>query len=129
MKDDKLYIKGGWHCCLCLHDIHDKAKQKQAVRESIEGKLDAKWIPNEVEDEDEDSDELDIMQQRQYGTRKSTRNKTQTQLLDTRSRPIRLTCVRQEVRTQKPTACNFPIFRHANLEIFLDFVTTIRNYF
>lgn len=83
------YVKMGWHtCCVSLFDVLDATKRTQAVEESARGEIEAAaFIPAEeeqettdnessdVDEEDEEKDELDVMKERQYGSRKSDRKR------------------------------------------------------
>lgn len=83
------FVKMGWHtCCVSLFDVLDPAKRVQAVEESARGEIEAAaFIPAEEEqeveaedeltddEEDEEKDELDVMKERQYGSRKSDRKR------------------------------------------------------
>jgi DNA segregation ATPase FtsK/SpoIIIE-like protein len=94
MKEGREYIKTGWHtCCVSLFDVYDPVKRAQVVEIVAKGELEAKgFVPegkeekeeeNEEEsehEEDEEKDVLDVMKERQYGTRKSTRKRTQPTL-------------------------------------------------
>ena len=93
MKDGRDYIKMGWHsCCVSLFDVHDQVKRvavveaasrdefvaKAFVPEGEEGKEDDYQAEEESDhEEDESKDELDIMKERQFGTRKSARKRAQ----------------------------------------------------
>jgi hypothetical protein len=87
MKLGRDYIKMGWHsCCGSLFNVHDVVKRLQVVEEVALGILDKSFIPEdadpeeqaaESEEEDEEKDELDVMKERQYGSRKSTRKRAQ----------------------------------------------------
>lgn len=94
MKEGRDYIKMGWHtCCVSLFDVHDLVKRMQVVEAVVKGELDAKgFVPKESEEgeeeegdesdheEDEEKDVLDVMKERQFGTRKSTRKRSQPTL-------------------------------------------------
>jgi len=83
------YIKMGWHSCVTsMFDVHDPVKRAQVVEDVALQQLEAKaFIPagdeeveeaNESEhDEDEQKDELDILKERQFGSRKSARKRQQ----------------------------------------------------
>jgi hypothetical protein len=83
----RAYVKMGWHtCCVSLFNVLDAAKRAQAVEESARGEIEAAFIPVEEEEheaedkpsedeEDDDKDELDVMKERQYGSRKSDRKR------------------------------------------------------
>jgi len=82
-------IKVGWiKCCTQFFDVLDRAKRVEAVEEAQQGKIDFKHIPQEDESaaavseesnsEDDNKDVLDVMQERKYGERKSTRKRTRT---------------------------------------------------
>jgi hypothetical protein len=88
------FIKVGWHtCCVSLFNVHDNLKRLQVVEEVAKDELDRAFVPEESEpdgdgyhsssseDEDEKKDELDVMKERQYGTRKSTRKRAAAQNL------------------------------------------------
>jgi hypothetical protein len=92
MKDGRDYIKMGWHsCCVSLFDVHDQAKRvtvveaasrdefvaKAFVPEGEEGKEDDYDTEESDHEEDEEKDELDVMKERQFGTRKSARKRAQ----------------------------------------------------
>jgi hypothetical protein len=89
MKEGRAYIKMGWHtCCVSLFNVHDPIKRQQAVEEVARGDLERTFVPDlaedldeyksdEEEEEDEEKDVLDIMKERQFGTRKSERKRTQ----------------------------------------------------
>jgi len=103
MEPGRNFIKMGWHtCCTSLFNVHDPVKRATVVEEVARGGLDAWLVPvrgrpggatqsgqeweEEVEGEEseEESDDekhvLDVMKERQYGQRKSTRKRTQTAL-------------------------------------------------
>jgi len=84
----------GWHsCCISLFDVHDQAKRIAVVEAASRDEFVAKaFVPegeelqgkeNEYDTEESDheedgsKDELDIMKERQYGTRKSARKRAQ----------------------------------------------------
>jgi hypothetical protein len=83
----RAYVKMGWHsCCLSLFNVFDGAKRAQVVEEAARGEIEAAaFIPAEQEleaegepsedEEDEDKDELDVLKERQYGSRKSERKR------------------------------------------------------
>lgn len=87
LKEGRAFIKVGWHtCCLSLFDVHDQTKRLQAVEEVAKDELDRALVPlqseqdgdyssSDEEDEDEEKDELDIMKERQFGSRKSDRKR------------------------------------------------------
>ena len=87
MEKGRAYVKMGWHsCCVSLFNVLDPIKRAQAVEEAARGEIEAAaFIPAEEEqeaedepsedEEDEDKDELDVMKQRQYGSRKSDRKR------------------------------------------------------
>ena len=92
MKDGRDYIKMGWHsCCVSLFDVHDQVKRiavveaasrdefvaKAFVPEGEEGKEDDYDTEESDHEEDEEKDELDVMKERQFGTRKSARKRAQ----------------------------------------------------
>ena len=87
MKLGRDYNKMGWHsCCGSLLNVHDVVKRLQVVEEVALGMLDKSLIPEdadleeqaaESEEEDEGKDELDVLKERQYGSRKSTRKRAQ----------------------------------------------------
>lgn len=90
MKQGRDYIKMGWHtCCLSLFNVNDVVKRLQVVEEVALGKLEGSFVPAQAEDseeaaeheseaeEDEEKDELDVMKERQYGSRKSARKRSQ----------------------------------------------------
>ncbi len=84
LKERKDLILTGWKkCCTQLYDVLDPQKQIEALREMTLNKLDPAFVPKEEEEmqdeEDDDSDdELDVTIPRQFGERKSTRQRTQT---------------------------------------------------
>jgi hypothetical protein len=82
------YVKMGWHtCCVSLFNVFDAAKRAQTVEEAARGEIEAAaFIPAEEEvdsvsdsepddEDDEDKDELDVLKERQYGSRKSDRKR------------------------------------------------------
>lgn len=81
------FVKMGWHtCCVSMFNVFDAAKRSQAVEEAARGEFEAAaFIPAEEEqqaddvassdDEDEEKDELDVMKERQYGSRRSDRKR------------------------------------------------------
>jgi hypothetical protein len=82
------YIQMGWHtCCVSLFDVHDPVKRVMVMEEVLLKELEAMVIPEETEeideeaddddeeDEDDDKDQLDVMKERAYGTRKSDRKR------------------------------------------------------
>lgn len=83
----RAYAKMGWHsCCVSLFNVYDAAKRVQVVEEAARGEIEAAaFIPAEEEqdaddepsddEEDEEKDELDVMKERQYGSRKSDRKR------------------------------------------------------
>ena len=89
MQEGRDLIKFGWHmCCISLFDVMDTAKCVEAMEE-IE-KLDLQHVPSgveanppseeaaaEAEDDEEESkkDELDVMKERKYGTRRGLRKR------------------------------------------------------
>lgn len=87
VREGSALIKVGWHtCCLSLFNILDVAKRVQVLEEVARDELDRAHVPEEDEkdggysssssdDDDDEKDELDMMKARQYGTRKSTREK------------------------------------------------------
>jgi len=92
MKDGRDYIKMGWHsCCVSLFDVHDQVKRMAVVEAASRDEFEAKaFVPEGEEgkeddydteesdhEEDEEKDELDIMKERQFGTRKSARKRAQ----------------------------------------------------
>ena len=92
MKDGRDYIKMGWHsCCVSLFDVHDQAKRMAVVEAASRDEFAVKAFVPEVEEgkeddydteesdheEDEEKDELDVMKERQFGTRKSARKRAQ----------------------------------------------------
>ena len=95
MKHGRDFIKMGWHTCVVsLYNVHDPKMQQAARREVELQELDAHFVPQEVElqgeyesesdiesdhEEDEMKDELDIMRERQYGSRRSERKRKQSQ--------------------------------------------------
>jgi len=88
MKEGKDLIKTGWHTCVVsLFDVYDGIKRVEAVAESARGELEVRdYVPSgeekedlcsSGEDTDDDKDELDIMKERRFGTRRSTRKRAQ----------------------------------------------------
>jgi hypothetical protein len=87
MKQGRDYIKMGWHsCCVSLFNVHDVVKRLQVVEEVALKELESVFVPDAEEseeqaasesEEDEEKDELDVMKQRQYGSRKSARQRSQ----------------------------------------------------
>jgi hypothetical protein len=95
LKDGTDYITMGWHTCVVqLFNVHDVAKRIQAVEEVAKAEVDGNFVPKRgngteaaIEDtqtvqsdesgseSDEEGDELDVMKQRQFGTRKSDRKR------------------------------------------------------
>lgn len=87
LKQGRAFIKVGWHtCCLSLFNVHDQVKRLQAVEEVAKAELDRALVPegdepdgdyssSEEEEEDEEKDELDVMKERQFGTRRSERKR------------------------------------------------------
>ena len=85
LKEGSTFIKFGWHtCCISLFDVHDLAKRVQVLEEVAKEELDRAFVPEETEgenddysssseEEDEKKDELDIMKERQFGSRRGTR--------------------------------------------------------
>ncbi len=83
----RAYVKMGWHsCCVSLFNVLDATKRAQAVEEAARGEIEAAaFIPAEEEqepedepsddEEDEEKDELEVMKERQYGSRKSERKR------------------------------------------------------
>lgn len=81
------YVKMGWHtCCVSLFNVFDVNKRIQVVAEDARDEFEAAtFIPAETEqdaeeessgdEEDEEKDELDVMKERQYGSRKSERKR------------------------------------------------------
>jgi hypothetical protein len=71
--------------------VHDAQKRGQVVEEVAKDELDRAFVPEESEqdgdyqsssseeEEDEEKDELDVMKERQFGTRKSTRKRAAAQ--------------------------------------------------
>ena len=102
LREEKLLILKGWHkCVVSLYNVHDKDEQKKATRQAIEKEIDASDAvpvqsensdqdpPAEDQDqdaeycdeesEDEDKTEKQVMKERVYGERKSTRDRKQAQ--------------------------------------------------
>lgn len=87
MKQGRDYIRMGWHtCCLSLFNVNNVVKRLQVVEEVALGKLERSFIPEQTKEaveqeseseEEEQKDELDVMKERQYGSRKSTRKRSQ----------------------------------------------------
>lgn len=94
MKLGRDYIKMGWHTCVTsLFNVRDEVKRIQAVEESAKGMFEMNSLPEKREeinaediqandssdedDEDEDLEVLDVMKERQFGERKSTRKRSQ----------------------------------------------------
>lgn len=90
--EGRQYIKTGWHTCHCsFYDMLDNTKRQQVVEEAARGEFAARWVPADKSlpeekegedawddvDENEEKDELDVMKQRQYGSRKSNRKRTE----------------------------------------------------
>ena len=94
----RAYIKTGWHSCtLVYYNVHDPDLRQLAVEASAKGEIDATYVPErkkkkkdrapspppeEVSSEDEeneDADVLAVMKARQYGTRKSSRQRSHAQ--------------------------------------------------
>ena len=80
------YIKMGWHTCVLSNfNVLDVAKRTQAVELVALKQIQPDIIPDGEEDseadeesdheEDEEKDELDVLKERQYGTRKSARKR------------------------------------------------------
>jgi hypothetical protein len=90
------YIKFGWHsCCVSLFNVFDLERRQLIVEQAARGEFEAVFVPKkkkelDMDDEleepadssDEESDDerdvLDVMKERQYGTRRSTRKRGQT---------------------------------------------------
>jgi hypothetical protein len=86
MQHGSALIKVGWHtCCVSLFNVHDDAKRVQVLEEVAKNELDRAFVPEEEEkeenysssssDEDDEKDVLDVMKERQYGVRRSTRQR------------------------------------------------------
>lgn len=92
LSEGRDYIKMGWHtCCRSLFDVLDPVKRAEAVESAAKGELQVNGVvPEGTEqeeeddesdhDEDEEKDELDVMKERRFGSRKSERKRTQTTL-------------------------------------------------
>ena len=98
LKDGEDYIKSGWYnCMVSLFNVHDVAKRIQAVEEVAKAEVDGNFVPTRkngteaaVEDthavqsdesgseSDGEGDELDVMKERQFGTRKSDRKRKES---------------------------------------------------
>ena len=105
VKEEKLLILKGWHkCVVSLYNVNDKDEQKKATQQAIEKQLDASdAVPAkaqncdlkeleenkeqdadgegycEEESEDEEKTEKQIMKEKIFGERKSSRDRKQTQ--------------------------------------------------
>ena len=92
MREGRDLIKFGWHtCCVSLFDVYDKQKRKEAVAACAKGDLEARgFIPagdegdaetdqSSESESDEDKDVLDVMQERKFGSRRSTRKRSRVQ--------------------------------------------------
>ncbi len=82
-------IKVGWiKCCIQFFDLFDRAKRVEAFEESQQGKIEIGHVPKEEEpaaaasdesnSEDDEKDVLDLMKERKFGERKSTRKRART---------------------------------------------------
>lgn len=105
LREEKLLILKGWHKCVVkFYNVHDKDEQKKATRQAIEREIDAsdavpvqsqncdQEAPDEdqeqdaddneycdEESEDEEKTEKQVMKERVFGERKSTRDRKQAQ--------------------------------------------------
>ena len=96
MEAGREFIKMGWHtCCTSMFDVHNVVKRTAVVEEVARGGLDATFVPvrggaqEELEEDaapvseesdgesDDEKDVLDVMKERQYGHRRSTRKRNQ----------------------------------------------------
>jgi hypothetical protein len=95
MAHGRQYIKMGWHSChLLFFNILDATKRQQVLEEDAREEFNARWTPdvaeeekeshsadihpwNEEENEEKDELAMDVMKERQYGSRKSSRKRTQ----------------------------------------------------
>ncbi len=91
LSEEKLLIMKGWHSCVVsLFDVHDEQQRKKAVRDALQEQKPADAVPElqeepaeeeteeeqgyiEEESEDEEKTEKQIMKERVYGERKSSR--------------------------------------------------------
>jgi hypothetical protein len=85
LQQGRAFIKVGWHtCCISLYNVHDQAKRLLVLEEVLKDELDRAFVPPESEsadessssEEDEDKDVLDVMKERQFGARQSTRKRS-----------------------------------------------------
>ena len=105
LREEKLLILKGWHkCVVSLYDVHDKEQQKKATKQAIEREIDASDavpLPSQdcdqappqedregeaeedaycdEESDDEDKTEKQVMKERVYGERKSSRDRKPAQ--------------------------------------------------
>ena len=107
LREEKLLILKGWHKCVVeFYNVHDKDEQKKATGQAIEREIDAsdhdavpvqsqncdQEAPEEdqeqdaddneyceEESEDEEKTEKQVMKERVFGERKSTRDRKQAQ--------------------------------------------------
>lgn len=91
LKERRDLITETWHkCCVSLFNVMDPIKRMEAVAAVARQELEQAHVPAEEElqeddeesddtgdEEDEDEDELDLTQERQFGSRKSDRQRTQ----------------------------------------------------
>lgn len=94
LKEGSAFIKSGWHnCCVSLFNVYDLAQRVLVLEEVAKEELDRAFVPAETEgdcdysssssDEDDDKkDELDIMKERQFGTRRGTRARAAAKKFD-----------------------------------------------
>jgi DDE superfamily endonuclease len=85
LQQGRAFIKVGWHtCCVALYNVHDQAKRLLVLEEVLKDELDRAFVPAESEaaeesssseEEDEGKDVLDVMKERQFGTRKGARKR------------------------------------------------------
>jgi hypothetical protein len=97
LHEQKQFITFAWHmCCASFYNVNDPQKRLEAVEEVALEKLERLHIPatDEVEsqefdsdsegesdhEEGEEQDELDVMTQRIFGTRRSERSSRTPQL-------------------------------------------------
>lgn len=98
MKEGREYIKNGWKtCCTSKFDVLDEKKRQEVVEEVARQEFEAAVVPEQAErdvynsdaesdnesdhEENEKKDELDIMKERQFGQRKSTRKRKQPSVM------------------------------------------------
>jgi hypothetical protein len=93
---ERVLIQRAWHQCVVqFYDVHDEAKRAAAVQEAVQRNLDASGsVPDvaesddeedaeffEEESDDEDKPAVQIMKERVYGERRSSRARAEPQRL------------------------------------------------